>query len=81
MSAERLSRMTDEELGDALRALEPMLLQPPPPDITGEVGAAIDAGRRPRRRLSSRLRIAILIAAALLLIATAAEYSKNSCSL
>ena len=76
MSAQRLSRMTDEELGEALRALEPMLLQPPPPEVAGEVGAAIDAGRRPRRRLSSRLRIAILIAAALLLIATAAAAAK-----
>ena len=76
MSAQRLSRMTDEELGEALRALEPMLLQPPPPEVAGEVGAAIDAGRRPRRRLSSRLRIAILVAAALLLIATAAAAAK-----
>lgn len=76
MSAQRLSRMTDEELGEALRAVEPMLLQPPPSDVTGEVRAAIDAGRRPRRRLSSRLRIAILIAAALLLIATAAAAAK-----
>ena len=38
MSAERLSRLTDEELGEALRALEPMLVQAPPPDVTGEVG-------------------------------------------
>jgi hypothetical protein len=76
VSAGRLSRLTDEELGDALRALEPMLLQPPPPDVTGEVGAAIDAGRRPRRRLSSRLRIAVLIAAVLVLIATAAAAAK-----
>ena len=28
MSPERMSRMTDEELGQALRALEPLLLQP-----------------------------------------------------
>ena len=49
MSAERLSRMTDEELGEALRALEPLLLQPEPPDVAGEVRAAIRAGRRPRR--------------------------------
>jgi hypothetical protein len=76
VSAERLSRLTDEELGEALRALEPMLLQPPPPDITREVGATIDAGRRPRRHLSSRARIAILIAAGLLLIATAAAAAK-----
>ncbi|HZT10750.1 MAG TPA: hypothetical protein VFB09_06935 [Actinomycetota bacterium] len=76
MSAERLSRLTDEELGEALRALEPMLLQPAPPDVTVEVGDAIDAGRRPRRPLSPRLRIAILIAAALLMIATAAVAAK-----
>ncbi len=76
MSTERLSRLTDEELGGALRALEPMLLQPAPPDVMREVGATIDAGRRPRRRLSSRARIAILIAAALLLIATAAAAAK-----
>ena len=76
MSAQRLSRMTDEELGGALRTLEPMLVQPPPPDVMGEVEAAIDSGQRPRRRLSSGLRIAILIAAALLLIATAAAAAK-----
>jgi hypothetical protein len=76
VSAQRLSRMTDEELGEALRTLEPMLLQPQPPDVTGEVVTAIDAGRRPRRHISSSLRIAILIAAALLLIATAAAAAK-----
>ena len=76
MSAERLSRMTDEGLGEALRALEPLLLQPQPPDVTGEVLATIRAGRRPRRRLSSRARIAILVAAALLALATAAAAAK-----
>jgi hypothetical protein len=68
--------MTDEELGDALRALEPMLLQPQPPDIVREVRATIRAGRRPRRWLSSRARIAILIAAAVLVLATAAAAAK-----
>jgi len=76
VSAERLSRMTDEGLGEALRALEPLLLQPQPPDVTGEVLATIRAGRRPRRRLSSRARIAILVAAALLALATAAAAAK-----
>jgi hypothetical protein len=68
--------MTDEELGGALRALEPMLLQPPSPDVMREVGTTIGAGRRPRWHLSSRARIVILIAAALLLIATAAAAAK-----
>ncbi|TMK16846.1 MAG: hypothetical protein E6G63_02505 [Actinobacteria bacterium] len=76
MSVERLSRMTDEELGEALRVLEPLLLQPEPPDVAGEVRAAIRAGRRPRRRLSSRARIVILIAAAVLAVATAAAAAK-----
>jgi len=76
VSAERLSRMSDEELGEALRNLEPMLLQPPSPDVMRELGATIGAGRRPRRHLSSRTRIVILIAAALLLIATAAAAAK-----
>jgi len=76
VSAERLSRSTDEELGEALRALEPLLLQPQPPDVTSEVLATIRAGRRPPRRFSSRARIAILIAAALLALATAAAAAK-----
>src|SRR5205823_3845393 len=76
VSVERLSRMTDEELGEALRVLEPLLLQPEPPDVTGEVRAAIRAGRPPRRRLSSRARIVILIAAAVLAVATAAAAAK-----
>ena len=76
MSAERLSRMTDEELGQALRALEPLLLHPDPPDVADEVLAGIRAGRRPRRRLSSRARIVILIAAAVLAVATAAAAAK-----
>src|SRR6266513_1185921 len=76
VSAERLSRSTDEELGEALRALEPLLLQPQPAAVTGEVLATIRAGRRPPRRFSSRARIAILIAAALLALATAAAAAK-----
>lgn len=76
MSAERLKRMTDEELGGALRAIEPMLLQPPPPDVTRAVMATIRSEGRPRSRLSSRARTVILIAAALLLIATAAAAAK-----
>ena len=76
MSVDRLSRMTDEELGVALRALQPLLLQPEPPDVAAEVRASIRAGRRPRRRLSSRARIVILIAAAVIAVATAAAAAK-----
>jgi hypothetical protein len=76
VSGERLSRMTDEELGETLRALEALLLQPRPPDVASEVRAAIRAGRRPRRRLSSGARIVILIAAAVLAVATAAAAAK-----
>jgi hypothetical protein len=75
VSVERLSRMTDRELGEALRALEPMLLEPQPPDVLPDVRASIHAGRR-RRHRSSRARIAILIAAALLVLATAAAAAK-----
>jgi hypothetical protein len=76
VSLERLTRMDDEQLGRALHALEPMLLAPGAPDVTGGVAEAIRSGRRPRRRLSSRVRLAILIAAALLLLATAAAAAR-----
>ena len=72
MSVERLTRMDDEELGRALHALEPMLVAPTAPDVRAPVAEAIRSGRRPRRHLSSRVRVAILVAAALLLLATAA---------
>src|SRR5206468_7830849 len=68
--------MDDEQLGRALHGLEPMLLAPRGPDVTGGVAEAIRSGRRPRRRLSSRVRLAILIAAALLLLATAAAAAR-----
>ena len=76
MSVERLTRLDDERLGQALRALEPMLLTPDAPDVAGAVTDAIRAGRRPRRRLSSGVRLAILVAAALLLLATAAAAAR-----
>jgi hypothetical protein len=72
VSAQRLTQMDDEELGRALRALEPILLVPHAPDVTGAVSDAIRAGRRPRRRVASGVRLAILVAAALVLLATAA---------
>ena len=72
MSVDRLTRMDDDALGRAVRALEPMLLVPPSPDVAGPVSDAIRAGRRPRRRVSSGVRLAIVVAAALLLLATAA---------
>jgi hypothetical protein len=76
VSLERLTRMDDEQLGRALNALEPMLLTQREPDVTGRVTDAIRSGRPPRHRLSSRLRLAILIAAALLLLATAAATAR-----
>ncbi len=76
MSVERLTRMDDEELGRSLRALEPMLLVPRAPDVTGAVSDAIRAGRRPRRHVASGVRFAILVAAALLLLATAAAATR-----
>jgi hypothetical protein len=76
VSVERLTRMDDEELGRALRALEPMLLIPQAPDVAGPVHDAIRSGRRPRTRFGSGVRVAILVAAALLLLATAAAAAR-----
>jgi hypothetical protein len=72
VSTERLTRMDDERLGRALRSLEPMLLVPPPPDVRGAVADAIRSGRPRRRRLSPRARVVLVIAAAVLALATAA---------
>jgi len=72
VSVERLARMDDERLGRALRALEPMLVVPAPPDVRDAVADTILSGRPPRRRLSSRARVVLMIAAALLALATAA---------
>jgi hypothetical protein len=64
--------MDDEQLGRSVRALESMLVAPSPPDVRDAVADAIRSGRRSRRRLSSGARVAILVAAAVLLLATAA---------
>ena len=72
MSVDRLSRMDDERLGRAVRSLEPILVVPVSPDVREAVADAIQAGRPPPRHLSSRARIVILVAAAVLALATAA---------
>jgi hypothetical protein len=72
VSAEQLTRMDDEQLGQTLRALEPMLQKAEAFDVAAEVVDTIRSGRRPRRRISPRVRLVILVAAALLLLATAA---------
>jgi hypothetical protein len=72
VSVERLTRMDDEDLGRAVRALEPMLVPSAGPDVREAVADAIRSGRRPGGRLSSPARVAILVAAALLILATAA---------
>jgi hypothetical protein len=76
VSVDRLTRMDDEELGRSIHALEPMLLVPRAPDVTEAVSDAIRAGRRPRRRVASGVRLAILVASALLLLATAAAATR-----
>jgi hypothetical protein len=76
VSVDRLTRMDDEELGRSIHALEPMLLVPRAPDVTEAVSDAIRDGRRPRRRVASGVRLAILVAAALLLLATAAAATR-----
>ena len=76
MSVKDLIDSDDEQLGEVLRALEPMLLTPVTPDVAGSVTDAIRTGRRPRRRLPSEVRLAILVAAALLLLATAAAAAR-----
>jgi hypothetical protein len=72
VSLEHLTRMDDEDLGLAVRSLEPLLRKPEPPDVASAVATAIRAGQGPRRRLSRPVRVAILVAAALLLLTTAA---------
>jgi hypothetical protein len=72
VSIEGLTRMDDDELGRALRALEPMLAPVHAPDVSSEVVDAIRSGRTPRRGYSRGVRVAILVAAALLLLASAA---------
>jgi hypothetical protein len=76
VSVERLTRMDDEQLGQAIHGLERMLLVPEPPDVTAAVAGAIRSGRRPRRRLSSGMRVAILVAAAIVLLAAAAAAAR-----
>lgn len=76
MSLEHLTRLDDEELGGALRRLEPLLRKPDAPDVAAAVTTAIRAGQRPRRRLSRRVRLAILVAATLLMLATAAAAAR-----
>jgi hypothetical protein len=76
VTAHRLVLMTDEELGAAVRALEPSLVSLAVPDVVAGTLDTIRSGRRPRRRFSRRARIVILIAAALLTLAAAAAASK-----
>jgi len=72
VSVERFTRMDDEQLGRVVRSLAPLLRTPDAPDVAASVTAAIRAGQRPRRRLSRPVRLAILVGAILVLLATAA---------
>ena len=73
MSADRLARLDDRGLGDALRHLD--LAWPEIPDVTDAVLHEIARGSRPRRR-HSRMTIVLVAAAVLLALATAAAATR-----
>jgi hypothetical protein len=68
MSAERLVRMSDDELGAAIRALDPDLVWPEPIVSVDAVAVAIGSGRG-RTRTRSRLKTVLLAAAIVLALA------------
>jgi hypothetical protein len=80
MSHERLQRMSDEELGTALRGAAPAW--PPTPPVTAMVARQIRAAERsghplrPRLSIPSRRRTLVIVIAVVLALATAAVAAK-----